>query len=183
MKVELSFAERCCLSDVLQRQKGDIETARHIREIRQRFDLRDATRVLDKVNLELRRIGRVATWDEINENLVPLLEWVITEEARFDQDEKAKNRDEILDALRQVKKWIEKARLERRSFTIDSAYVRWIKEKGFEGIDWSKVRIKTPTGVQEKTLDVDLGRMEAFASLDEALTAARPVREEAVATT
>jgi hypothetical protein len=177
-KVGLTFAERVCLSDALQRQPGDIEVARYIKEIRQRFELRRATQTLDKVNLTLRRINRVSMWDEINENFAPLLEWIAEEQDRVRRNEKMENRDEILGVLSEVEDLVGKSDLSAREFTIDSAYLRWMREVAFSNIDWSKVRIRTPAGVQERVLDVDLGRMEAFASLDEALANARPAQEE-----
>lgn len=172
-KVELTFAERCCLSQALEKQHGTLENARHIKEIRQRFDLRTATRALDLINLGLGRLKRRADWDEITEAFESIVEWIDQQRDRLD----AEKDKETLQVLDEIGEQIERADLGARSFTIDSAYIRWIRESAFDGLDWSKVKQRTEMGIREVQLPVELGLMETYASLDEALASAEPVRE------
>lgn len=169
-RVELTFAERICLSQALERQSGDIEVARYIKEIRRRFELRQATRALDKANLVLGRVKRGVSWDEILEDLEPLMEW-IADQRELSNDEK------VLAVLEDADERVRSIDLCQRSFTVDNAYIDWLRETAMKSVDWSRIRVRGPGGVREETVPVDLALMEVFAGLDEALRAAEPVRE------
>ncbi|MBD3322767.1 MAG: hypothetical protein GF350_16820 [Chitinivibrionales bacterium] len=174
-KVSLTFAERCCLAQALERQSGTLENARHIKEIRRRFELRSATRDLDLVNLGLGRFSRRADWDEINEGFAPISEWVDRERDKIRDEDKSTKVIAVLDDLSDQ---IERVDLNARTFTIDSAYIRWIREVAFDDLDWSLVKEKTEMGIREVQLPVEGALMETYASLDEALASAEPVRDD-----
>jgi hypothetical protein len=175
-EVEVTFAERACLSAVLSRQGGTLEEARHIKEIRRRFCLRDAVRVLDLVNLGLARYGKRATWDEILDDLKPVKEWAEgeLEKAGPEADSDGAWDFEVLNEIVANAGKVDGP----RTFTIDGAYIRWLLDV-FKGIDWAVVKRRTADGaIKEERVPVELGLQEAFASLAEALEGAKPVKEE-----
>jgi len=159
--IVLTAADRQIIQRIIARpgSKADIVTARHVREIRRRLDLRQFSKQNDKLTESLRELNLVISWDDLmdGEELFADLDELLREEEV--DDEKVK---------------LEKLRTKLKSFldsverTIDDSFLRWLRER-LQEQEWDKVQVMVGGKVQDMTLDIHPSQYEAVADLDDKL--------------
>ena len=166
--IQLSIVERRLLSALLNGLKsGDAPTAKNIREIRRRLDLRLADHVIEGLNELTEEFTQKISWesfadpDEVISEFQELLE-------KADPSDASKLQ-KVLDALKEV--------LVYKEFTMDEVYLNWLKTVANEK-DWSKVNVQQRDGsVTEQQIVPSYGILMIFADTLEALDNAKFVEK------
>jgi len=160
--------ERRLLSALLNGLKsGDASTAKNIREIRRRLDLRLADHVIEGLNELTEEFTQKISWesfadpDEVISEFQELLE-------KADPSDASKLQ-KVLDALKEV--------LVYKEFTMDEVYLNWLKTVANEK-DWSKANVQQRDGsVTEQQIVPGYGILMIFADTLEALDNAKFVEK------
>lgn len=161
-KITLSAADKQLIQRLISRPggKSDMATAKHVREIRRRFDLRQFSKQNDKLTESLQELNLPLSWDDLmnGEELLADFDELLHEEEV--EDEKAKL-DKLKGGLHTFLAPIE--------YTIDDSFLRWLREN-LQGQEWDKVQVMMEgKGVQDVTLNVHPSQYEAIADLDDKL--------------
>lgn len=166
-RVTLGFASRQVISKVLSRPLvSDINTARNVREIRRQFNLKKATRLLDKLNDKGGEFGQnfIPSWDDLiypEEYIEKLNDFKKSKEV---EEEKARVDLLISIAERMCGEAV---------FTIDQAYLTWLQEEMKERQWDTRYRTNPKDGsIMEFKTAVTPGQYEAIADLSDAINAA-----------
>ena len=159
--ITLSAADRQLIQRLIARPSGkaDIATAKHIREIRRRLDLRKFSKQNDKLTEGLQELNLSISWDDMidSKEFLASLDELLCEE----KVEKEKEKLEKLKA--KVAEFLTPA-----GYTIDDSHLRWVR-KGLQEQEWDKVQVIVGSDVKDVTLNVHPSQYEAIADLDDKL--------------
>jgi hypothetical protein len=165
-KVTLGLAERRIISGVLNRQEEvDVRTARDMREIRNRLEIRKTDKLIDRMTEEAAEARvRIPDWDD----LFDLAAWLAEVNEELAKDEEERTSIELKKHEKELAGAVER--------TIDENYIQWLK-KALEEVKWNRLRIQRGQGqFEDVTVTLPLGQVEAIASTADALDAVQEVK-------
>lgn len=171
-KISLTVADRRIISNLFidPGEKADLATARQVVEVRRRLGVQQADRLVDRLDEGLRGLGMLPlSWDDLNDvadRLADIDDRIRKEEVKKEQD-----------TLKEFRARLEKVAGETE-FTIDDAYLRWLRSLCVEK-DWKKAKRRgRDGGMQEIEVAVHPSLLETFVGFVDKVEAAIAAREE-----
>lgn len=183
--IELGFAERQVVNGLLTGlDKVDLSTARTVRAVRERLELREAGNLIDKMVREAEEDGfPPPSWDDMldppaEKDLRAEMEQELADIQGLGEGDDKKVVLAEATQSRYERKIRRVKQMQKRTFTADDAYLRWLQEK-LEKKDWEKAKRGMPDGsTQEIKVQVSVPQMVAIANLADALSDALAKTEE-----
>lgn len=168
-KISLTVADRQIIGNLIaDPSKADLDTARQIAEVRRRLGVRQASKLVDKLNEGLRDLVMLPlSWDDLGDPTDRL--------AEIDEKIEAERVEKERDELKKFRKQLEK--IAEVGYTIDDAYLKWLRNLCVEK-DWKKAKRQERDGrVSEVEVIVHPSLLVAFVDLADKIEAAIAAKE------
>ena len=168
-KVNLTIADRQIIGNLIaDPPKADLDTARQVAEVRRRLGIRQASKLVDKLNEGLRDLTMLPlSWDDLDDPTDRLADI----DDKIEVEEVDKERDELEKFRKQLEKIAEV------EYTIDDAYLKWLRSLCVEK-DWKKAKRQERDGsVREVEVIAHPSLLVAFADLADKIEAAIAAKE------
>lgn len=164
-RMMLSLAERQIgVLLIANLTKSDVATARMVREVRSRLELKRAGKTIEKLTERSQEFGLLPlSWDD----MLDPGEFLADLEGRIEAEEAEQEREK----LEKFRGAIEKHVIEE-SYALDDSYLRFLQDL-CEEKDWSKAKMRLPNGsMKEIEVPVSPAQLVAFANFADKINAA-----------